>query len=286
MSTRPNNPADIKETVRQEWTGAAPLWKKWNHKSVVQSHAATQLVVQGAELQPGMHVLDLASGTGEPSLSLAKAVGSAGRVVATDLVPEMLEAARENARAQGLSQMEFQVADAEHLPFQAGEFDRVTCRFGLMFFPEVQKALAEIRRVLKPAGRVSFVVWGAFEENPLFSLTLGPFLKHVQMPPAPPDAPGVFRFADQAHLTATLTAAGIRNVRTAKNHVAWPWPGPAEEAWESIRERAAPFKKLVAALPPEKTPEVMHEVLEGLRRFHDGEKIGLTATLISATGAA
>jgi len=285
MSTRPNNPADFKETVRQEWTGAAPLWKKWNHKSVVQSHAATQLVVHGAELQPGMHVLDLASGTGEPSLSLAKAVGSAGRVVATDLVPEMLEAARENARAQGLSQVEFQVADAEHLPFQAGEFDRVTCRFGLMFFPDVQKALGEIRRVLKPGGRISFLVWGPLEENPLFSATFGPFLKHVQLPPPPPDAPGVFRFADQAKLAAAIATTGFHNVATAKHTVPWPWKGTVEDAWQAISERAAPFKKFLAALPPEKNPEVMREVFAGLRRYQQGDTIALTATLNSATGA-
>jgi SAM-dependent methyltransferase len=286
MSGDIKSPAELKELVRKDWTGAAPLWKKWNHKSQLQSQAATELVVKNARLQPGMQVLDLASGTGEPSLSLARAVGPAGRVVATDLVPEMLEGARENALAQGLTQMEFRVADAEHLPFADGEFDRVTCRFGIMFFPEPHKALGEIHRVLKPAGRVSFLVWGPLEENPLFSITLGPFLKHVQLPPPPPDAPGVFRFADPAKLAALFTAAGFREVATAKHTVPWPWKGTVEDAWESISERAAPFKKLIAALPAEKNPEVMREVFAGLRRCQQGDTIALTATLISLTAAA
>lgn len=285
MNRDGGNPADLKESVRQEWTGAAPHWKKWNHKSLVQSQAGTELVVKGARLQPGMRVLDLASGTGEPSLSLARAVGPAGRVVATDMVAEMLETARENAREQGLRQMEFRVADAEQLPFADEEFDRVTCRFGIMFFPEVHKALGEIRRVLKPAGCVSFLVWGPPEENPLFSVTFGPFLKHVQLPPPPPDAPGVFRFADPAKLAAVFTAAGFREVVTGKHTVPWPWKGTVEEAWESIRERAAPFKKLIAKLPAEKNPEVMREVFEGLRRYQQGDTIALTATLISGTAA-
>src|SRR5271156_5300286 len=128
---------NYKEMVREEWTGAAPLWQKWNHKFVIQTRAATELVVQAAELARGMKVLDLASGTGEPALSLAKAVGSQGRVMATDLVPQMLEAARQNAAAQGLENIEFRVADAESLPFADREFDRVTCRFGIMFFPDI-----------------------------------------------------------------------------------------------------------------------------------------------------
>jgi ubiquinone/menaquinone biosynthesis C-methylase UbiE len=88
-----------KEMVRQEWTGAAPLWQKWNAKFVIQTKEVTDLVVNQAEISAGMKVLDLACGTGEPALSLAKAVGPSGRVVATDLVPEMLEAAHKNAAA-------------------------------------------------------------------------------------------------------------------------------------------------------------------------------------------
>src|SRR5271166_3939323 len=135
---------NYKEVIRKEWTGAAPLWQKWNHKFVIQTRAATELVARGAEVTAGMKVLDLASGTGEPALSLAQAVGPQGRVVATDLVPEMLEAARQNASARGLDNMEFRMADAESLPFADGEFDRVTCRFGIMFFPDIPKAMAEI----------------------------------------------------------------------------------------------------------------------------------------------
>jgi SAM-dependent methyltransferase len=159
---------DYKEMIRQEWTGAAPLWQKWNQKFVIQTREATELVLRGAQVGPGMKVLDLASGTGEPALSLARAVGPQGRVVATDLVPQMLEAARQNAAAQELENMEFRVADAESLPFSDGEFDRVTCRFGIMFFADIPKAMAEILRVLKPGGRVLLRgVWIARRESDL-----------------------------------------------------------------------------------------------------------------------
>ncbi|HZQ70901.1 MAG TPA: class I SAM-dependent methyltransferase [Terriglobales bacterium] len=276
----------MKETIRAEWTGAAPHWQKWNEKLIAQSQAATDLVVRNAQLAPGMHVLDLASGTGEPSLSIARAVGPQGRVVATDLVPGMLENVRQNARALGLTNMEFRQADAEQLPFSDQEFDRVTCRFGIMFFPQIDKALANVRRVLKPGGRVSFIVWGSFADNPLFAATLGPFMKHVQVPPPPPDAPTIFRFADESKLASTLKSAGLHSVEARKHQVPWPWPGPPEEAWEALRDLAAPFRKMIDALPPEKQPEVMEEVMSNIRSFHDGDRVNLPATLVTGTGVA
>jgi ubiquinone/menaquinone biosynthesis C-methylase UbiE len=277
---------DMKETIRAEWTGAAPQWQKWNEKLIQQSRPGTELVVHNAQLVPGMHVLDLASGTGEPSLSIAKAVGPQGRVVATDLVPGMLDNARQNARALGLTNMEFRQADAEQLPFSDQEFDRVTCRFGIMFFPQIDKALGEVRRVLRPGGRVLFIVWGSFEDNPLFAATLGPFMKHVQMPQAPPDAPTIFRFADENKLASTLKSSGLRGVEVRKHQVPWLWPGPPEEAWEALRDLAAPFRKMIDALPPEKKPEVMEEVVANLRRFQEGNQVKLPATLVTGTGAA
>ncbi len=99
-----------------------------------------------------MKVLDLACGSGEPSLSLARAVGPMGHVIATDIVPGMLEIAEENARRKGLSNIEFRIADAEAIPFPDESFDVVTCRFGVMFFSDPERAMREARRVLKNDG--------------------------------------------------------------------------------------------------------------------------------------
>src|SRR5258708_24769707 len=130
-----------------------------------------------------MHALDLASGSGEPALSVSAAVGPQGRVTATDLIREMLQIAEENASARNIKNIDFRAADAEQLPFPAGLFDRVTSRFGIMFIPNIQKALGEMRRVLKPGDRLPFVTWGPMEENPLFSSMIKPFLKYVDVPP-------------------------------------------------------------------------------------------------------
>jgi SAM-dependent methyltransferase len=285
MSTTPSPTADPKESVRQEWLGAAPAWKKWYSQLAFQSRQATELVVQGAALSPGMHVLDLASGSGEPALSLSAAVGPEGRVTATDLIREMLEIAEENAAARNIKNIVFRAADAEQLPFPAGLFDRVTCRFGIMFVPDIQKALAEMRRVLKPGGRVSFITWGSIEENPLFSTMLRPFLKYVEVPPPPPDAPHVFRFADENRLANVITAAGFQDVRVTKHKINWAWPGTPEEAWQGGSELAAPFKRIIAATPPDKRELAIHEAIEGFRRFYDGQSVNIPATINSATAA-
>ncbi|HUL32941.1 MAG TPA: class I SAM-dependent methyltransferase [Candidatus Eisenbacteria bacterium] len=276
---------DPRETIRQEWSAAAPFWKKWHAQLSHQSRRATELVVHGAQLSSGHHVLDLASGTGEPSLSVAGAVGPDGRVFATDLVREMLHVAEEFAAARGFRNIEFHSADAEQLPFPDRHFDRVTCRFGLMFVPDTQKALREMRRVLKPGGRVSFVTWGPSDENPLFATMLRPFLKYVEVPRPDPDAPHVFRFANEAKLGRALADAGFREVAAAKHKIDWPWPGTPEEAWQGGSELAAPFKKIIAATPPDKREEAVQEAIAGIRAFYNGTAVVFPATVNSATAS-
>jgi ubiquinone/menaquinone biosynthesis C-methylase UbiE len=282
MSTTSPNP-DPREIIRQEWLAAAPFWKKWSPQLVQQSRRATELVVEGAALSPGLHVLDLASGTGEPALCVAATVGPQGRVVATDLVREMLQGAEENAASRGLKNMEFFPADAEQLPFPDHQFDRVTARFGIMFIPDIRKALREMRRVLKPGGRVSFVTWGPREENPLFGTMIRPFLKHVEVPQPDPDSPHIFRFADENKLIRTFSEAGFQEARATKHKINWPWPGTPEEAWQGGSELAAPFKKIMAAVPPDKREEAIAEAIAGIRQFSDGTSVNFPAAVIATT---
>jgi SAM-dependent methyltransferase len=172
-----------KEGVRQEWTAAAAGWRKWHAQTERLSRAATEAIMQAGQVTLGMHVLDLASGTGDPALALARAVGPEGAVTATDLVPEMLAAAADHARQRHVTNLTFQQADPETLPFPAQSFDVVTCRMGVMLFANVAQALREIHRVLKPEGRVAFIAQGPVDQNPWQASIMRVLRKYVPVPP-------------------------------------------------------------------------------------------------------
>ena len=277
--------ARFKEQVRQEWTAGAVAWRKWHSQFVVQTRAATDVLVQAAQVTPGMQVLDLASGTGEPALTLAEAVGPTGHVTATDLVPEMLAVAEENVRQRGLTNMAFQQADAEALPFAPQTFEVVTCRFGIMFCPNASQALGEIRRVLKPGGRAAFVVWGPFDRNPYVTSTVGVFMKYVSLPPPPPDAPTPFTFAQPGTLSTAMQAAGFTQVQEETRTIPWGFPGSAAQCWEFVREVTAPaFRRFFEALAPDQHASVISEVLDAIKQYDDGQQVNFPAVIVVATG--
>jgi SAM-dependent methyltransferase len=134
--------------------------------------AATERMLDAAGLQPGYRVLDVAAGTGDQSLLAVRRVGPSGYLLATDLSPSMLDAAAKAAAAAGLEQVHTQVADAQELDVEPRSFDAAICRLGLMFVPDKGRALAAIRRALKPGARFATVVWGSPEKNPALTVHL------------------------------------------------------------------------------------------------------------------
>lgn len=117
-------------------------------------------LLDGATLQPGERVLDLACGTGLVTLAAARSVGPSGHALGTDLSGEMVALAEKQARRQGVSNARFTRMDAEQLALADGSVDVVLCSLGLMYVPEPQRVLCEARRVLRPGGRLVVSVWG------------------------------------------------------------------------------------------------------------------------------
>jgi SAM-dependent methyltransferase len=285
-AAEPPSTEQFKERVVQEWTDSNTVaaWRKWHSKIAVVSAEAKEAIVRAAQVEPGMQVLDIASGTGEPALTLAELVGSEGHVTATDLGAGMIAVAKENAEKAGLTNMTFLQADAHELPFSDRSFDRVTCRFGVMLFADSPQALGEIYRVLKPGGRVAFTAWGALEQNPYLSITLTPFLKRVEVPPPLPGAPRPFRFAEAGTLAAELQRAGFQEVQEETRTISWAWPGPPEEVWEHVRDVAVAFHPIIYGLEPEARKQAIDEVVEGYQRYYDGQKVNLPAVIVLASG--
>ncbi|MFP6748666.1 MAG: methyltransferase domain-containing protein [Alphaproteobacteria bacterium] len=156
------------QETRENWALRAGQWVEQADHLAKLAHGLNKPLIAAAGVGPGHHVLDLASGVGEPALSMSELVGPRGSVTATDLVAEMLAGAECRAADQGLSNMRFQVTPMEELPFEDDSFDAVTCRIGLMYTPSPERAAAQARRVLRPGGRAAFMVWGPKADNSQF----------------------------------------------------------------------------------------------------------------------
>lgn len=168
-----------------------------------------------AAARPGERVLDVGCGCGTTALELAKAVGSSGSVVGIDISRPMLETARARAAEAG-AKIDFREADASDYVFKP-EFDLMFSRFGVMFFADPVSAFANLRKALKPGGRLRFVCWRAAPEN---IWATAPFVAAMDLLPpqeaGDPHAPGPFAFADGERLKGILTEAGFSNVRLEK----------------------------------------------------------------------
>ncbi len=155
--------------------------------------------------------LDIAAGTGEPGLTVAR-LAPRGHVVLTDLSAEMLDIATRRANAQGITNVETKVCSADDLPFGDATFDSVSVRFGYMFLPDLARATAEFARVLKPGGRLCSSVWVRPEENPWTTIAVQAIATEAALAPPDPDGPNMFRCAAPGYVSALYEAAGLRDV--------------------------------------------------------------------------
>ena len=251
---------------------------RWERASAEMGKGVTDALVEYAGPQPGERVLDLACGTGAPSLKVARQVGPAGRVIATDLSEEPLKIAGERARERNLTNIEFRQADAQALPFEDNKFDLITCRFGVMFFADVPRALAEMKRVLRSGGRVAFAAWGSIQQ-PYFQSTVGVVLRKTGAA-VPAGAAAMFKFGEQGKLAAALSQAGFVDARDEVRQVPWPWTESVEELWAYFKAVTVPFRPVLERA----TPEMEREILGELRKYSDGQKVNLTAEIVLAGG--
>jgi SAM-dependent methyltransferase len=178
--------------------------------------------------------LDIASGTGEPGLSVAKLVPR-GHVTLTDLSAEMLDIATRRANAQGITNFETMVCSADDLPFDDASFDSISVRFGYMFFPDLATATAEFARVLKPGGRLCSSVWVRPEENPWTAIVMQAIAAEVMLAPTDPDGPSMFRCAAPGYVSALYESAGLRDVAEWDVGVELVTSSPAEY-WTMVSE--------------------------------------------------
>ncbi|HEY5170337.1 MAG TPA: methyltransferase domain-containing protein [Acidimicrobiia bacterium] len=233
-----SNAHEIEAQQRQTWDRFSGGWSKWDAMVLTWLRPAGDEIIRSLELREDGDHLDVAAGTGEPGLSIA-ALLPRGRVVLTDVSSGMLAAAQANATARGLRNVELRECGVDALPFDDASFDTISCRFGLMFFPDLPGAVAEILRVLRPGGRLSTAVWAESADNPWATIPMAAISAEVDVPAPTPGAPGLFRCAAPDAIAAVFRDAGLRDV--VETDVRGTLDAPsAEDYWTFMTEIAAP----------------------------------------------
>jgi ubiquinone/menaquinone biosynthesis C-methylase UbiE len=270
--------------AEQAWDHFARLnaGDRFKAKSAEMGAAVTAAIVEESQVAPGMRVLDLACGSGEPSISIATLLKGTGHVVGVDFAAAPLEVARERASKRGLNNVEYLQADVHSLPFEDESFDRVTSRLGVMFFGDLHKALSEMRRVLKPGGKVALLGWGAMEQ-PYFETTIGSVLRMRPELEVPDSAQAMFKFGKPGTLAGALREAGFAGAEDRVRKLRWDWHGSPQEMWDYFRGVTVPFHGLLKKVDGDGA--VDKAVLDALGKRFDGEWVRFEAEMVVATGA-
>jgi SAM-dependent methyltransferase len=228
---------EIRDHQRATWARLSSGWEKWDAIIVDQLRPVGAAMIECLDVAGDHQHLDIAAGTGEPGLSIARLLPK-GRVVLTDLVAEMLDVAARRAGAQGLANVETAVCSADDLPFDDATFDSVSVRFGYMFFPDVARATAEFVRVLKPGGRLCSSVWVRPDDNPWTAILMQAIATEVALAPPDPDGPNMFRCAAPGYVGALYEAAGLGDVVEWDVGVELVTRSP-EQYWEMMSEHVS-----------------------------------------------
>ncbi len=228
--------------------------------------AATEMMLDLAGVQEGSRILDVAAGTGESTLMAAARVGPKGHVLAADVSPSMLNVAAEAARKAGFTNVETRVMNAENLELDTDSFDAVVCRIALMLFPNPAKALTEMRRVVKPGGKIAVMVYAALDKNPFWGIFHKTVRRLGNISPPAPGEPWMYALGEPGALEEVYRRGDFLNVSV---HAA-PIPRrfqSAAAAVENMRKGAGDIRELMNRLNETDRERAWAEIAERFKRF-------------------
>ncbi len=273
---------EIREQQKQSWNKFSGGWKKWDSLTMdfmlpVGKAIITALMPKGNKL-----ILDIASGTGEPALTIASML-SGGKVTMADVADDMLAIAIENAAHRGIQNVEAITCDVCELPFENNNFDAISCRFGFMFFPDMQLAANEMYRVLQPGGKIATAVWNIPEKNFWVTSVMGTINKNMDLPKPASGAPGMFRCCKPGLMKSILENAAFKNIKEqevpAKLNAR-----TLENFWAMMTEVGAPIVAALSNADDALREKIKQEVFELVsKKYPEGEvAVDASAIVISA----
>lgn len=260
------DPVKYKNTTRDQWQAAAEAWYGWSHTLNQWLGKATDKMLEMAGITSGHRVLDVAAGAGEQSITTAKKVGPSGYVLATDISSNILEYAKQMAQQAGVNNIETKVMDGENLTLGDETFDAVISRVGLIYFPDQQKALQEMLRVLKRGGKVAAIVYSTPEKNKFFAVPVSIIRNRAKLPPPLPGQPGPFSLGAEGIIEKAFSQAGFKNVKSAIVDS----PLLLESAKECVRfekESFGALHQMMSSLSDSEKESVWEEIEKELQKF-------------------
>lgn len=258
--------ATAKVEARDHWASRSDAWERWSDLTLVGTTDLSEKLFDAAGVAPAHRVLDLACGPGDTSLLLSPRLGPSGIVVSTDLVPEMVKASAQRARAMKLANLQYSVADMENLPFADQVFDSIVCRLGIMYCPQVERAFSEAHRVLKPGKRAAYLVCGPMMNNHVLAVVHEVLWDLFEV--RPDESPAPFRFASKNSLIPLMAEAGFTAVE--EHELRFETTLPKEfRFWQPSAERAIGWK--LDALPPATRRELEHRIDAALQPYLNGD---------------
>jgi len=263
------DPVKYKNTTRDQWQTAAEAWYRWSPTLKQWLGKATDKMLEMAGITDGHSVLDIAAGAGEQSITTARKVGASGYVLATDISSNILEFAKQMAEQAGLNNIETEVMDGENLTLEDETFDAVVSRVGLIYFPDQQKALKEMLRVLKPGGKVAAIVYSTPEKNKFFSVPVSIIRNRAKLPPPLPGQPGPFSLGAEGVAEKALSDAGFQNVKSERVDS----PLLLRSAKDCVRfekESFGALHQMMSSLSTTEKESVWTEIENELQKFESG----------------
>ncbi len=266
-----------------QWEGVAPGWAAHADYLDARGAGVAARLIELSGLAPGERVLELACGPGGVGLAAAPVVGPRGEVVLSDLAAGMTAIAAARAARLGLSNVRTRELDLEAIGEPDASYDVALCREGLMLVPEPDRAAREIRRVLRPGGRVAVAVWGPRARNPWLGLVFDAVGEQLGTPIPPPGVPGPFALEDAGRLAALLTDAGFRDVAVGEHAVPLR-AGSFTEWWARTVAVAGPLASRLGSLSEEGRRALEARLRAAVAPYRTAEGITLPGVCLTARG--
>jgi ubiquinone/menaquinone biosynthesis C-methylase UbiE len=273
------DPIQYKITAKANWNTVAPEYHyNWADKKIG-PFKSTREIVKWGNIRPDDKVLDIACGTGVVLKEISQYLGPKGILIGIDLSRTALGIAKKSISFQNSSFVEM---DAENIGFNF-KFDKVTCQYGLMFFPDSRKVLKSIRKILNQDGMLVVAVHGLAEDVPYFSTIMKPILEYIP-DIRPAGTPTVHRFGNPNDLESELSGAGFEKVIVKKYDFVYK-PGTFEEYWaDYMRSTANSIRSKIESYGQDIMDKIKHDAQKNASRYEENDNLVFPWTVLTASG--